>query len=136
MCSIIAQKLASARSASHFVKGAQPPWSHAQLALYRWFYFRVTGCKDKSLHLKIVNAGESSFPVAWPDYNTCASYDGINMFRVPTEYDQKKGSLSWKITPDHVSFPGAVQPAPASLQVDFDSCAHVASCMYNIQYIP
>ena len=75
----------------------------------RWFYFRVTGCKDKGLHLKIVNAGESSFPVAWPNYNTCASYDGINMFRVPTSYDQKKGVLSWKIKPDHVS-PYAIEP--------------------------
>ena len=55
------------------------------------------------MHLKIVNAGKSSFPVAWPNYNTCASYDGINMFRVPTSYDKEKGVLSWKIKPDHVS---------------------------------
>lgn len=70
---------------------------------FQWFYFRVTGCKGKDLQLKIVNAGESSFPVAWPKYNTCASYDAINMFRIPTTYDKSKGVLSWKIKPEHDS---------------------------------
>ena len=62
------------------------------------------------MHLKIVNAGKSSFPVAWPNYNTCASYDGINMFRVPTSYDKEKGVLSWKIKPDHVCLPTFMCP--------------------------
>lgn len=63
----------------------------------------MTGCKGLNLHFKIINAGESSFPEAWPNYNTCASYDAINMFRIPTHYDANKGILSWKIKPEHVS---------------------------------
>lgn len=55
------------------------------------------------MNLKIVNAGKSSFPVAWPNYNTCASYDGLNMFRVPTTYDKEKGILSWTFMSEHVS---------------------------------
>jgi hypothetical protein len=71
----------------------------------------VTGCKGKDLQLKIVNAGESSFPVAWPKYNTCASYDAINMFRIPTTYDKSKGVLSWKIKPEHVRPPSPCLPS-------------------------
>ena len=75
----------------------------AETSPCRWFYFRVVGCKGQQLHLKIVNAGESSFPEAWPNYNTCVSYDGVKMFRVPTTWDEKKGVLSWKFKPEHVS---------------------------------
>jgi len=81
---------------------------------FQWFYFRVAGCKGKDLHLKIVNAGDSSFPVAWPKYNTCASYDAITMFRIPSAYDKAQGVLSWKIKPEHV---GQTPPPPPFAQL-------------------
>lgn len=81
------------------------------------------------MHLKIINAGESSFPVAWPNYNTCASYDGINMFRVPTSYDQKKGVLSWKIKPDHVSLKKLLGSPKTSALLQGSFLAH---CVRNL----
>jgi len=34
----------------------------------RWFFFRVSGAKDKDLVMHLVNAGNSSFPEAWEGY--------------------------------------------------------------------
>lgn len=75
------------------------------LSFDRWFYFRVTGCKGQDLQFRIMNAGQSSFPVAWPNYNACGSYDAIHTFRMPTIYDKEKGILSFKIKSEHVSWP-------------------------------
>ena len=36
--------------------------------LRRWFFFRVSGVKDKDLIMHLVNAGNSSFPEAWEGY--------------------------------------------------------------------
>ena len=36
--------------------------------LRRWFFFRVSGAKDKDLIMHLVNAGNSSFPEAWEGY--------------------------------------------------------------------
>jgi murein tripeptide amidase MpaA len=51
-----------------------------------------------------VNAGDCSFPEAWPGYNVCTSYDRKYWFRTPTTYTD--GTLSWTITPtfDQVYF--------------------------------
>lgn len=72
------------------------------MAAGRWFYFRVTGAKGEELHINITNAGEGSFPVAWPGYQACATYDRKFWFRVPTTYDKDTGVLSWMHTPEHV----------------------------------
>ena len=34
----------------------------------RWFFYRVSGAKDKDLIMHLVNAGSSSFPEAWEGY--------------------------------------------------------------------
>lgn len=58
--------------------------------------------------LHIVNAGESSFPEAWPGYQGCASYNlnpnGSGWFRVPTEYNESNGVLTFRLTPEKVGF--------------------------------
>ncbi|MCP4324558.1 MAG: carboxypeptidase family protein, partial [Alteromonadales bacterium] len=36
--------------------------------------------------IRILNAGESSFPKAWGNYQVMASYDGLTWFRVPTKF--------------------------------------------------
>jgi hypothetical protein len=63
----------------------------------------VTGAKGEALNIRIVNAGEGSFPTAWPHYNACASYDRKYWFRVPSAYDPATGVLSFQHTPEHVS---------------------------------
>jgi murein tripeptide amidase MpaA len=66
----------------------------------QWFYFRVTGAAGMDLGLRIVDAGESSFPDGWSDlYRAVASYDGDRWFRVPTEYDG--AALTIRHTPEH-----------------------------------
>ena len=64
---------------------------------FQWFHFRATGVADKSLKLNLLNAGESSYPEGWENYNACASYDRKEWFRVPTKYEN--GVLTIEYTP-------------------------------------
>jgi len=60
-----------------------------QADFFQWFYFRVSGAKNTSLSLKILNAGEASYPEGWDDYQARASYDKQNWFLVSTKFDGK-----------------------------------------------
>lgn len=53
----------------------------------QWFYFRLQGAAYQPCTLRILNAGEALYPKAWEDYQAMASYDRINWFRVPTDFD-------------------------------------------------
>lgn len=56
----------------------------------QWFHFRVRHgrhARRAPTALRIVNAGEASYPSGWEGYRACASYDGERWFRVPTDYD-------------------------------------------------
>jgi murein tripeptide amidase MpaA len=70
-----------------------------------WFYFRIAGVRGTPLTMTIVNAGDAvevkdtmGMPDTWEDYQALASYDRVNWFRLPTEYDRKV--LRWKVTPE------------------------------------
>ena len=55
---------------------------------FQWFHFRAEGMEIGRRHgFVITNAGQSSYPSAWQGYNAAASYDGVQWFRVPSEYD-------------------------------------------------
>jgi murein tripeptide amidase MpaA len=56
---------------------------------FQWFYFRVCGANNTPLNMKILNAGEASYPEGFEDYQARASYDKINWFMVPTLFDGK-----------------------------------------------
>ena len=56
---------------------------------FQWFYFRVSGAMNSNLSLKILNAGEASYPEGWDDYQARASYDKQTWFLVPTKFDGK-----------------------------------------------
>jgi murein tripeptide amidase MpaA len=47
----------------------------------------VTGAEDTTLRMKILNAGEASFPEGFEDYMVRASYDKHEWFMVPTKFD-------------------------------------------------
>jgi len=52
-----------------------------------------------------VNAGQCSFPDAWPGTTVCASFDRQEWFRcVDTTYDKATGHLDWTFDAD--SHPG------------------------------
>ncbi len=69
----------------------------------RWFHFRLTGVQNEHLVVKLVNAGKSSFPEAWPGYRACASYDLKEWFRVNTTWDDKTGVIEMQHMSNHVS---------------------------------
>ncbi len=59
--------------------------SHADVR--QWFYFRLQGARDTPCRMRILNAADATFPDGWQNYQACASYDRVEWFRVPTEYD-------------------------------------------------
>jgi murein tripeptide amidase MpaA len=61
--------------------------SHSDFA--QWFYFRLQGAGGEACTIRLVNAGETSYPDGWPDYQAVASYDNDEWFRVPTSFDGK-----------------------------------------------
>lgn len=68
----------------------------------QWFYFRVQEAGGMDLTIHIVNAHESSYPEAWPDYQAVVSYDRITWFRVDTSYDGTR--LTMNFMPEFNSF--------------------------------
>jgi murein tripeptide amidase MpaA len=70
--------------------------SHAEFA--QWFYFRLQGARDQEATIRILNAGEATYPDGWVNYRAVASYDRENWFRVETEFDGKVMSIHH--TPD------------------------------------
>ena len=63
----------------------------------QWFYFRLQGAAYQPCRIRIENAGQSSYPEGWEDYQAIASYDRSNWFRVPTHYED--GVLTIEHTP-------------------------------------
>ncbi len=53
----------------------------------QWFYFRLQGAEGYPCKLRIVNAGEASYPEGWENYQARASYDRATWFQVPTHFD-------------------------------------------------
>lgn len=54
---------------------------------YQWFYFKVTGSPGAERKFRIANASGASYPRAWNGYRALASYNEVDWFRAPTEYD-------------------------------------------------
>ena len=63
----------------------------------QWFYFRLQGAAYQPCRIRIENAGQSSYPEGWEDYQATASYDRSNWFRVSTRYED--GVLTIEHTP-------------------------------------
>ena len=69
----------------------------------QWFHFRVDGAKDKGVTLRIVNAGDASYPKAWNGYRVCTSVDRQTWTRVDTNFEdgvltiahQPEGQMQW-----------------------------------------
>jgi len=59
----------------------------SQADFSQWFYFRLQGARDQDAVIRILNAGEATYPKGWENYRAVASYDRENWFRVDTEFD-------------------------------------------------
>ncbi len=70
----------------------------------QWFYFSFTGSKNKEYNFNISNAGKTSYPKGWENYNVCASYDRKNWFRVKSFFDGNELKFSHKIEKNTVYY--------------------------------
>jgi len=61
---------------------------------FQWFYFRVSGVRRVPVTLVIENAGASSYPKGWENYNAVASSDCMEWERVDTVYDGTSLTIS------------------------------------------
>jgi murein tripeptide amidase MpaA len=59
----------------------------SQARFFQWFYFQAIDEVNTKRRFQIVNAGQASYPQAWPGYRVLASYNEIDWFRIPTHYD-------------------------------------------------
>ena len=67
---------------------------------FQWFHFKASELKiGCDYQFTLVNAHASSYPHAWEGYQTVASYDQRNWFRVPTRYE--KGALIFSMSAEH-----------------------------------
>jgi murein tripeptide amidase MpaA len=73
--------------------------SHADFL--QWFYFRLQGARGEACTIRIMNAGQATYPDGWTGYQAVASYDREHWFRVPTAYDGRVLTISH--TPLHDS---------------------------------
>jgi murein tripeptide amidase MpaA len=64
----------------------------------QWFHFRVSGCRETPLVLRLENAGAATYEDGYVDYRAVASTDRTRWRRVPTEFDGEV--LTIRHTPD------------------------------------
>lgn len=55
----------------------------------QWFSFRIYAPKGTTLHIRIVNASETSYAKGWIDYKARYSYDEENWYQAETTYDEQ-----------------------------------------------
>ena len=95
-----------------------------QSDFYQWFYFRLTGAEGQPVELRIVNAGGAAYPLGWPGYRACMSYDREYWQRV-AETRFEDGILSISVTPASNSVWFAYF-APYTMERHHDLIAEVA----------
>ncbi len=70
----------------------------------QWFHFRCHANAGFNHTIRILNAGESSFPKAWENYQAMASYDKVNWFRVPTKFIDNQLVINYTPTKNDISY--------------------------------
>jgi len=66
-----------------------------QSDFFQWFYFRAAGLTGKRVTFRILNAGDSAYPMGWPGYRTRASTDLRDWAMTDTRYDAGVLSFDW-----------------------------------------
>ena len=67
----------------------------------QWFHFRLQGARERACTIRLLNAGECTYPSGWEGYSIVASYDRTDWFRMPTTY--RDGVLSVDVVPERDS---------------------------------
>ena len=89
--------------------------SHADFS--QWFYFRLQGAREIACRMRILNAGEASYPDGWVGYQAVASYDRQAWFRVPTTYENGVLEISHRPERDSVYY-AYFEPYPFERHLD------------------
>ena len=66
-----------------------------QSDFFQWFYFRAAGLSGRAVTFRILNAGESAYPMGWPGYRTRASTDLDSWRTIDTRYEGGVLSFDW-----------------------------------------
>lgn len=75
-----------------------------QSDFYQWFHFKLHNNDHVEHILHLTNAGKSAYVEGWKDYQAVASYDRESWFRVPTEFDGNKLTITFTPEYDSVYF--------------------------------
>ena len=97
----------------------------------QWFYFKLTGAKNKACNLNILNASKTSYSVAWQGYNVVASYDRKTWFRIESSYNEEVFSFEHKPLHDIVYY---AYFTPYSMEMHHDLIAN-AQMSKDVEYI-
>lgn len=75
-----------------------------QSDFYQWFHFKLHNNEQMEHIIHLTNAGKSAYIEGWEDYRAVASYDRQYWFRVPTEFDGEKLTITFTPECDSVYF--------------------------------
>ncbi|WP_286267548.1 M14 family metallopeptidase [Thalassotalea atypica] len=75
-----------------------------QSEFYQWFHFKLHNNEHQEHVMHINNAGQSAYIEGWENYQAVASYDREHWFRVPTEFDGAKLTISFMPEHDSIYF--------------------------------
>jgi murein tripeptide amidase MpaA len=95
-----------------------------QSDFHQWFYFRLSGARGTPVELRILNCGDSAYPLGWKDYRACISYDREEWARTDTGYAD--GVLTIPLTPERDSV-WIAYFAPYSMERHHDLVAQAAA---------
>ncbi|MDD9889385.1 MAG: M14-type cytosolic carboxypeptidase [Gammaproteobacteria bacterium] len=63
---------------------------------YQWFYFRLSGARNRDCTIKILNAGDAAYPDGFKDYRIVYSYDRKEWLRHDSQLEH--GVLEFRFT--------------------------------------
>lgn len=92
---------------------------------YQWFYFRLSGAKNRECSFRILNAGDGAYPPGFENYRIVYSYDRREWRRYDTNL--VNGVLCFKFTPERDAIYFAYF-APYSMERHHDL---VATCLQS-----
>ena len=103
-----------------------------QSEFYQWFHFKLHNTNHVEHVMHLINASKSAYVEGWEDYQAVASYDREHWFRVPTEYDGEKLTITF--TPEYDSvyfayFAPYSYDATKTLSIMLN-CISIVSCKY------
>jgi len=90
---------------------------------FQWFYFRLTGVRDRELSIRIVDCDKAAYPEGWTDYQPVISHDRLTWRRTHAQYED--GALCFTITPESDSV-WIAYFAPYSMERHHDLIARCA----------